>query len=350
MAKRHLVFCRDINTPSGGRKMLYWLVDFLNSNNQEAYIVHQNLNFKSTWFQHNTPIVYLFNYGQSNDGSLKKIIKSGLYTIHSWFKGIKCIQLNSETDILYFPETFLNQIDSPVYPPFNKWIVNQNAYFLLKQNFKALQKLQLCDEKSTGVLNFSKLNADYTTNLFGNKLKQIQISAFVDDIFVSESNIPKEKKKQIAVMPRRGNIQLQGIKKMLLLAGVIETNQWVEIENNSQEEVEQILSESLVFLSFSEFEGLGLPVAEAMCLGCIVVGNPANGGEELFELNSDFKINHGDWIQATQKINEIFEQFDLNPHFFDSHRAQNRAHILANYTKDSVEKNFKNYINQLNFH
>lgn len=349
MTKRHLVFCRDINTPSGGRKMLYWLVDFLNNHNQEAYVVHQNLNFKSTWFQHNTPIVYLFNYGHSHEGSLKKLIKSRIYTIRCLLKGIKNIQLNSETDILYFPETFLNKLDSPVYLLFKKWVVNQNAYFLLKQNFNALQKLQLSNDNKTGILNFSKLNAEYSIHIFGNKLKQIQISAFVDDIFVSESNIPKVKKKQIAVMPRRGNIQLQGIKKMLLLAGVIEAKQWVEIENNSPEEVKQILSDSLVFLTFSEFEGLGLPVAEAMCMECLVIGSPANGGEELFEFNLDFKINHGDWIQATQKINEIFKQFDSNPHFFDSHTAQNRAHILANYTKDSVEKNFKNHINQLNF-
>ncbi len=349
MTRRHLVFCRDINTPSGGRKMLYWLVDFLNSQNIEAYIVHQRLNFKSTWFQHNTPIVYLFNYGLSHDRSLKKIIKSGIYAIHSWLKGIKCIQLNSETDILYFPETFINQLDSSVYLSFSKWLINQNAYFLLKQNITAIQKLQLSNDKITGILNFSKLNADYSIYLFGNKLKEIQISAFVDDIFVSESNIPSEKKKQIAVMPRRGNIQLQGIKKMLLLTGVIEAKQWVEIENYSQEEVKQILTESLVFLTFSEFEGLGLPVAEAMCLGCIVVGNPANGGEELFKFNADFSVNHGNWMEAIQKINEIFKQFDSNPHFFDSHTAQNRAHILANYTKDSVEKNFKNYINQLNF-
>lgn len=347
MAKKHLVFCRDINTPSGGRKMLYWLVDFLNSQNQEAYIVHQNLNFESTWFQHNTPIVYLFNYGKSHNRSIKKIIKFGIYTFRCWLKGIKCIQLNSETDILYFPETFLNQMHSPVYLPFNKWLVNQNAYFLLKQNFNALQKLKLSNDNKTGILNFSKLNADYSTHIFGDKLKQIQISAFVDDIFVYEPNIP-QKKKQIAVMPRRGNLQLQGIKKILLLSGVIEAKQWIEIENNSQEEVKQIFSEALIFLTFSEYEGLGLPVAEAMCLGCIVLGNPANGGEELFKFNSDFIVNHGNWMETTQKIKEIFEQFDSNPHFFDTHTAQNRAHILANYTKDSVEMNFKNHINQLN--
>jgi len=347
LAKRHLVFCRDINTPSGGRKMLYWLVDFLNSQGQNAYLIHQNPKFTSSWFEHKTRIACLFNYGLSH--GFKDQMKQVLFNVRCFIKGVKPLTLNPESDILYFPETFLNQLDSTVYLSFNKWIVNQNAFFLLKQNFNVLQKLQLSNDNKTGILNFSKLNAEYSIHIFGNKLKQIQISAFVDDIFISESKIPKEKKKQIVVMPRRGNIQLQGIKKMLQLSGVIEANQWVEIENNSQEEVKQILSEALIFLTFSEFEGLGLPVAEAMCMECLVIGSPANGGEELFEFNLDFKINHGDWIQATQKINEIFKQFDSNPHFFDSHTAQNRAHILANYTKDSVEKNFKNHINQLNF-
>ena len=327
--------------------MLHWLVDFLNSQNEIAFVVHNRPAFSSSWFEHRTNIGYVFNYGLSK--GFKGWIKHRFYTLRCLFQGVKPLILNPETDILYFPETFINQMVSSQYMPFKKWIVNQNAYFLLEQKFKALQKLQLFNEHSVGILNFSKLNTDYSNYILGNKLSQIQISAFVDDIFVSESNVPKEKKKQIAVMPRRGNIQLQGIKKMLLLTGVIEAKQWIEIENNSQEKVKQILSESLVFLTFSEFEGLGLPVAEAMCLECIVLGNPANGGEELFEFNSDFKINHGDWIQATLKIKEIFAQFDSNPHFFDSHTAQNRAYILANYTKDSVEKNFINHINQLNF-
>lgn len=327
--------------------MLYWLVDFLNSQNEIAFVVHNSPTFRSSWFEHNTAIAYVFNYGLSK--GFKGRIKQQLYNLRCVFHGVKPLILSPETDILYFPETFINQMVNSEYVPFKKWIVNQNAFFLLKQNFHALQKLRNSNEKSLGILNFSKLNEAYSSFLFGDISRQIHISAFVDDVFMADSDIPRNKKKQIAVMPRRGNIQLQGIKKMLQLKGIIEPNQWVEIKGRSQNEVKRILSESLIFLTFSEFEGLGLPVAEAMSMECIVLGTPAGGGEELFSANAEFQLTHDDWLTAVVKIKEIFDQFDSNPQFYAPITERNKNHILANYTKEAVEKNCINYINQLNF-
>ncbi len=349
LTKRHLVFCRDIDSPSGGRKMLYWLVDFLNSQNQTAYIVHQKIGFKSSWFNHETSIAYTFNHGITSNAGLKQRLKGSLYKMKCILKNIKPINLNPETDILYFPETFINQINSSDYNAFKKWIVNQNAFFMLKQNVGALNQLSQLNNQSLRILNFSKINIEYSSIIFENIASQIRVSAFVDPIFQAVSNIPPNKKKQIAVMPRRGNIQLQGIRKILLLKGIIEPEQWIEIDHCTQVSVKSTLLDSLIFLSFSEFEGLGLPIAEAMCCNCLVLGSTASGGEELFKYNGDFKIEHGNWLDAVKKISEIFSNFQENPKAYNSHLALNKAYILENYTKESAENTLKNHINQLSY-
>jgi glycosyltransferase involved in cell wall biosynthesis len=46
-----------------------------------------------------------------------------------------------------------------------------------------------------------------------------------------------------------------------------------------------------VFIALGISEGFGLPVAEALSAGCLVVGYPAGGGEELFDAPGTWKFD-----------------------------------------------------------
>ena len=50
----------------------------------------------------------------------------------------------------------------------------------------------------------------------------------------------------------------------------------------SEAAVADILRESQVFLSFGHPEGFGLPPAEALACGCLVIGYHGGGGREYF--------------------------------------------------------------------
>jgi glycosyltransferase involved in cell wall biosynthesis len=55
---------------------------------------------------------------------------------------------------------------------------------------------------------------------------------------------------------------------------------WFEVDGMSRPQVAQALAESLVFVSLSKDEGLGLPPLEAMAAGCLVAGFTGGGGQE----------------------------------------------------------------------
>ena len=63
--KRILFLCPCDNSPQGGIHVIYENVDILNKNNFNAYVLHETNNFRCTWFENNTKILY-FNYNNIN--------------------------------------------------------------------------------------------------------------------------------------------------------------------------------------------------------------------------------------------------------------------------------------------
>uniref|UniRef100_UPI00296F171D glycosyltransferase n=1 Tax=Kutzneria viridogrisea TaxID=47990 RepID=UPI00296F171D len=52
----------------------------------------------------------------------------------------------------------------------------------------------------------------------------------------------------------------------------------------------RVLGESSVFLALGLYEGFGLPIAEALASGCLVLGYAAGGGQELFEAPGTWQL------------------------------------------------------------
>ena len=59
----------------------------------------------------------------------------------------------------------------------------------------------------------------------------------------------------------------------------------------TESQVAEELGRTSVFVALGISEGFGLPVAEALAAGCLVVGYPAGGGEELFEAPGTWRID-----------------------------------------------------------
>ncbi|WP_329101038.1 glycosyltransferase [Micromonospora sp. NBC_01699] len=89
--------------------------------------------------------------------------------------------------------------------------------------------------------------------------------------------------RSVAWMPRKRTQESTLLKRLLATTPGAEDVELRELTGLSEHEVAETLGRTSVFVALGAFEGFGLPVAEALSTGCLVVGYPAGGGLELFD-------------------------------------------------------------------
>ncbi len=75
------------------------------------------------------------------------------------------------------------------------------------------------------------------------------------------------------------------------------------VDGLSEKDVAKKLSESQIFLAFSDFEGLALPPIEAALSGNFVIGYTGQGGKEYWHEPIFTEIQSGDIVEFYEKIN-----------------------------------------------
>jgi glycosyltransferase involved in cell wall biosynthesis len=147
-----------------------------------------------------------------------------------------------------------------------------------------------------------------------------------------------DQKRQIAYMPRKNPHDVHQVLLRLRLTGRLENWDVVEIADRTESETGRILRESAVFLSSGHPEGFGLPAAEAMRAGCIVVGYHGYGGREFLTDELAFPVEVGDIVAFADRVGEVLDTFETRP---DELRARAEAasrFIEDNYSPDREER------------
>lgn len=165
-------------------------------------------------------------------------------------------------------------------------------------------------------------------------------SSFSVPVVVSKPNLTSSvrKKKQIAYFRRKRLREADLLSNLLSHREIFADWSFVAIENMSEEEVAQTLSESLVFLSFSSCEGFGLPPAEAMAAGCLVIGYTGVGGEEYFTDDIAFPIADSDLIAFAKTVEAIAGEYERDPARLDQMRHAASKRIVERYSFEAMSK------------
>jgi len=336
-SRRLFFLATDTNTPSGGRMVVYQLVDILVKNGYNAYALHQKRGFRYTWFPNNTPVCcsYQIKRERIRYGGAKELFRYGFDLLKDIvscpFSAEPSVQL-SENDVLVLSgreAAYCREILVGV----PKISLSQNPFIFFQANSLDC-KTSIEHRDIIGRITMSKLNYEMHCNVFSEDAVW-NVPVYIDVRYFSYSH---QKKKQIAFMPRRLQGDSRALINMLNLRGNLSGFSFVPIDNKTLSETAKIMKESLIFLSFSHREGLGLPPAEAMACGCIVIGYSGNGGDEFFHEDIAFKIADGDVLHYVEIVEQVTQEHITNPLRLDTMRKKASVQILQTYSRENMEK------------
>ena len=293
------VLCPDENKPSGGAKKLYRHVDVLNDYGWSAFVLHRTPGFRCTWFDNDTRITYT-----------------------------KDVQLN-KADYLVVPEIY-GPVIPDIQPGVPKVVFNQSCYCTF-HGYSLAEKEGVAAYLHPDVLAalvVSEDSREYLQYVFPD-LEVCRIHYGIDS---SVFRYRASKRRQIAFMPRRGREDARQVVNALNYRGSLTGFDLAPIEGLSEREVASVLRQSLIFLSFSQAEGFGLPPAEAMACGCIVVGYHGMGGKEYFKPKHCYPVAQGDITAFVREVEKVIDLAERDPDLLAEQRRRAASFINDNYS------------------
>ncbi len=273
---RILYVSRDTPFPAGGVRTIYHHVSHLVKNGFPAFIVHTKPGFRPSWFEPDIPILYL----------------QGDFTVYP-------------EDIIVIPEDHRAALKAFKDINVRKLIFCQNHFYV----FQGIQSDETWEDYGiSGIFCSSTIISDFISTVFGYADVPVVPYAIPLDVFK-----PLNKKLQIAYMPRKRGFEIDFIKPFFnKISGAYRNVPWVSIDDLNEREVADILGESAIFLSTSQYEGFGLPPIEAMACGCIVVGYHGYGGLDYARNNNGFWCEEGNVIECAWTLTKALELLEKN--------------------------------------
>jgi len=258
--------CPDVAEATGGVTKIYEFALALSSAGYSVAVVHQDPGYRPSWISINVRIVDAKNTVVGLNDLL--VVPEFMSKLLSQLSGCAKVVLNQNS----FSPGLIGSYDEDVCA-----IISTSEYISRQAAFCYPEKK-----------NFS-IKLGYDHNIFR----------------ISESN----KKRQIAYMPRRRSGDSRNILQALERRGSLKGWSVTAIDKLSFHQVAGVLRESMIFLSFSQREGFGLPPLEAMASGCLVVGFHGIGGAEFFDQSYCYPIPEDDICL----FQETLEGLLLNP-------------------------------------
>lgn len=294
------------DTPAGGVKVIYRHSEILNSLGVESAVWHPgDSGFKCTWF----------------DNSIRTVNTEAL---------------SPSTDFLIIPEIWASS-----YVPmlkdlgFRVAIYVQNCYYT-HVNLNSENENAIADAYRDAdlILSISQDTSDYLINVFKVPSYKIVMQRYSINLNLFH---PSKKSKTITYMPRK--MEQHSRRVTSALEKLIPDGWEIKpLDKMSELDVANNLNESIIFLAFSEFEGLPVPPVEAALSGNFVIGYHGQGGKEYWKDPIFTNIEQGDikkFIHKTLEKIELIESGDFDLKIINEHIGN-----LARYFSKETEREY----------
>jgi hypothetical protein len=304
----------EMKGASGGAKVIYNHSLILNniSKNFSSKIIYLKKNF---FYKLQISLSKRIKFSDKKysgwDGKKMKVSKK-FKPSEEWYKDKiligENINFDKKKDFIIIPEIWAHfAIDLKfVEKKINYAIFVQGFYHMNStNNFSILKKSY---ENAKLVITTSRYSVSYLKTMFPNIRKNIfNVNLSVD------SNKFKIKKKTnlITYMPRKlpehSSLLFFYLKNLIPKGWKI-----LPLHNISEKKLIESLSISKIFLSFSNFEGLGIPPIEAALSGNKVIGYVGGGGSEYWKKPIFTKVENGEIEDFAKKIISNIKSYKTN--------------------------------------
>lgn len=295
----------DEPAPSGGVRVSYRHVDALNAMGIPAAVVHRARGFRCTWFTNQTRVVSAHDLTLTPD------------------------------DVLVVPEYYAPGFDQLPRGP-RTIVFNQGAYYTFEHvpfdsagpgepyvSVPNLQLMMTVSKDSEALLRFTFPGVPIAT-----------VRNVVDESVFRPPH--QSAGRRISYVARRRPVEREFIRHLLRSRGLPPGWELVPIEGCTEQETADIMRGSAIFLSFSDKDGFGMPPAEAMACGCLVIGFTGMGGRDYFRPEYSIEVPDGDVLAMGQAIEESISLYEADREAFAERGRLASKAILGHYHEEGL--------------
>lgn len=311
---KNIIFLSPVTDyPSGGNIVVHnqceTISNFLYKNFKSSILYPDKLDYKTKWFKTNA------NYKRD-------------------------LNLNNKTDFVLIPEIYAAKHANPLIDLNVKYAINvQNGYLLdFESKFYGydFNKIKHAYLNACFIIGNSDDTVANIKLTFPDCAAKVIKSHFVID--KAKFKPLKEKENLISYMPRKltrhTELLLFMLKESLPLNWRLEA-----IDNVSEAQVYEKLSDTKIFLSFSEFEGLAMPPVMAALSGAHVIGYTGEGSKEYFHFSSFTEINCGDIKHMIYELLSCIKKMDAGVYSIEESALIDLKTMFSKETQDQYLKN-----------
>lgn len=296
--------CPDNPAPNGGIKQIYRHVDVLNGFGVPAWVVHSTDGFRCGWFDNRTPVRYATDLSPGVDDLLvlPASRSAGQQVLSERFPGLRQVVFNQDCYLTFKDADLLAGVD---------------------ENYRSLTE----HPDTIAVITVSRDSATVLRFLF----PAMEIHTVKCGIDTTVFRFAAEKDRVIAFVAKKNKI-LREVLNGLRVRGSIGDYSVAVIDNMHESQVAAVMRRSLVFLTAVTYEGFGLPAAEAMASGCLVVGFDGRGSREYFTPKTGFPVPTGDVMRYIETVEDVLRLVEDDRDTVDALRRNAASSIGTAYS------------------
>lgn len=298
MTRQVVYVVPDVTEPSGGVRAMYRHAELAARTGFDAKVWHLAEGFDAGWFSSSAPVIH----------------------------GETC-ELGPD-DVLVVPEVMVLDGFDPA-PGVRKVVFNQNHYYTF-DNFSGADYPAW--KPAPQVWAGSKTSVDVLGAVHP-KLKVHLVPYVIDTELYRFS---EERRRKVVLLPRKRPREAAVLRALFKNDKRFANVEIVSLDAVSEQKVADELADASVFIALGRDEGFGLPVAEALSAGCVVIGYPAGGGAELFEAPGTHAVDDADVLAIVEKTAAVLAD---EPSVEE--RRTYRAWVQERYSEDSLVEHLK---------